>query len=119
MLKSESEIIFLGDFNIDMFQNSCNINLRSHTNPFTDFCDQFCCTNTIDEPTRVTNTSKSLIDVILFNRPRGWATSGSLQRGVSDHDLIYIVRKQRLAKSKVKVIESRSMKDFNQEGIHG
>ena len=121
MLKSKSEIIFLGDFKIDMLQNNCNINLHSHTNPaaypLTDFCDQFCLTNTIDEPTRVTKTSKSLIDVILENRPEHWATSGSLQLGMSDRDLIYIVRKQRLPKSKVKVIESRRMKHFNQDAF--
>ena len=69
MLKSKREIIFLGDFNIDMLQSNCNINLHSHTNPLTDVCDQFCVTNTIGEPTRVTKTSKSLIDVILVNRP--------------------------------------------------
>ena len=34
---------------------------------------------------------------------------------MNDHDLIYIVRKQRLPKSRVKVIESRSMKHFNQD----
>ena len=67
MLKSKSEMIFLGDFNIDMLQSNCNINLHSHTNPLTDVCDQFCLANVIDEPTRVTNTSKSLIDVILVN----------------------------------------------------
>ena len=117
MLKSKSEIIFLGDFNINMLQNDHNTDLRSHTNPWIDFCDQFCFTNTIDEPTRVTNTSKSLIDVILVNRPEYWATSGSLQLGMSDHDLIYIIRKQRLPKSKVKVIDSRSMKHFNQDAF--
>ena len=117
MLKSKSEIIFLGDFNIDMLQSNCNINLHSHTNPLTNFCDQFCLTNTIDEPTRVTKTSKSLIDVILVNRPEHWATSGSLQLGMSDHDLVYNVRKHRLPKSRVKVIANRSMKHFNQDAF--
>ena len=45
------------------------------------------------------------------------ATSGSLQLGMNDHDLIYIVRKQRLPKSRVKVIESRSMEHFNQDAF--
>ena len=36
---------------------------------------------------------------------------------MSDHDLIYIIRKQRLPKSKVKVIDSRSMKHFNQDAF--
>ena len=55
--------------------------------------------------------------MILVNRPEYWATSGSLQLGMSDHDLIYIIRKQRLPKSKVKVIDSRSMKHFNQDAF--
>lgn len=110
MIKSKSEMIFQGDFKIDMLQNNCNINLHSHTNPLTDFCDQYCFNNTINEPTRVS-------DVILVNRPEHWATSGSLQLGMSDHDLIYIVRKQRLPRSKVKVIESRRMKHFNRDAF--
>ena len=36
---------------------------------------------------------------------------------MSDHDLIYIIKKQRLPKSKVKVIDSRSMKHFNQDAF--
>ena len=92
MLKSKSEIIFLGDFNIGMLQSNCEINLHSHTNPLTDFCDQFCLTNTIDGPTRVTKTSKSVIDVILINRPEHWATSGSLQLGMSDHIFSILLR---------------------------
>ena len=79
----------------------CNKNLHSLTNLLADFCSQFCLTKTIVEPTRVTNTSKTLIDII---RPERWATSGTLQLGMSDHDLVYVVRKQRLLKSKAKVI---------------
>ena len=30
-----------------------------------DFCNRFCLSNRINEPTRVTKTSKSLIDVLL------------------------------------------------------
>lgn len=33
MFKSKSEIIFSSDVNIDMLQNDCNTDLRSHTNP--------------------------------------------------------------------------------------
>ena len=77
-----------------MLQSNCNINLHSHTNPLTDLCDQFCLTYTIDGPTRVTKTSKSVIDVILVNRPEHWATSGSLQLGMSDHIFFYIIEER-------------------------
>ena len=69
--------------------------------------------NTIKEPPRGAKSSKTLIDVILVNRPERWATSGTLHLGMSDHDVVYIIRKQRLPLSIVKAIESRSMTSFN------
>ena len=52
-----------------------------------DFCNRFCLSNRINEPTRVTKTSKSLIDVLLTSQGECYATSGSLHLGLSDHDL--------------------------------
>ena len=104
VVKIKSEIVFLGNVNIDMLPAICNKNLNSLTNLLDDFCGQFCLTNTIVEPARVTNTSKTLIDFILVYRPERWATCCTLQLGMSDHDLVYVVRKQRLPKSKAKVI---------------
>ena len=89
-------------------------NLHTESNPLVDFCDRYCLTNTIKEPTRVTKSSKNLIDVIrLVNRPERWATSDTLHLGMSGHDLVYIIRKQRLPRSTVKAIESRSVRNFN------
>ena len=56
----------------------------------TEFCDQFCLTNMINEPTRVTNTSKTLIDVILVSHVERHANSGVLHLGISDYDLVYL-----------------------------
>jgi hypothetical protein len=58
-------------------------------------------------PTRVTNTSKSLLDVILVSHPERFAVSGNMQLGISDHDLVYLVRKQKLPKPKARLIEFR------------
>ena len=113
MLKIRNEIVFIGDFNIDTM-DYVDGNLHNTNNPLADFCDCYCLSNTITEPTRVTNTSETLIDVILVNRTERWTKSGMLKLGISDHDLVYIVRKLRLPKSKVQTIESRSMKKFNE-----
>ena len=59
MLKIRSEIVFIGDFNIDMM-NYVNENLHVSNNHLSDFSDSFCVTNTITEATRVTTTSKML-----------------------------------------------------------
>ena len=45
-----------------------------------------CLFNQITEPTRVTEKSKSFIDVILASSPESFATCGNLHLGVTDHD---------------------------------
>ena len=77
-----------------------------------EFCDHFCMTNTITEPTRVTYCSVSLIDLILTSNPERFALSGTMKLGPSDHDLIYTIRKQKAARPPPKLIEYQSMKEF-------
>ena len=78
-----------------------------------DFCNRFCLSNRINEPTRVTKISKSLIDVLLTRNGECYATSGSLHLELSDHDLIFTVRKNKNSRPKPRLIEFRSMKNFN------
>ena len=47
----------------------------------------------ISEPTRVTNLSATLIDLIFTNESHNISKSGVIYIGVSDHSLIYAVRK--------------------------
>ena len=42
------------------------------------------------------------------------ATSGVLQVGISDHDLIFVVRKQKLPRPKATTIEFTSLKNLDQ-----
>lgn len=75
-------------------------------------CDRFCLFNQITEPTRVTEKSKSLIDVILASHAERFAVCGNLHLGVSDHDLVFAVRKQKIPRPKAREIEYRSMKNL-------
>ena len=63
------EIIFKGDLNIDMLLEN---------EPLTSFWDQFCLANTITDPTRVTVSSKTLLDFILISHPDHSAASDAL-----------------------------------------
>ena len=54
-----------------------------------------------------------LIDVLLTSHAECYATSGSLHLGLSDHDLIFTVRKIKNSRPKPRLIEFRSMKNFN------
>lgn len=78
-----------------------------------DFCHRFCFVNKITEPTRVTDRTKSLLDVILVSHAERYITSGNLQLGLSDHDLVFVVRKNKLPRPKLRFIEHHSMKNFD------
>jgi hypothetical protein len=69
----------------------------------------------INEPTRVTTTSASLIDLILTNKPENISQSGVVHLGISDHSLIFAIRKLTLPKSgktSPMVREDRDFKNF-------
>ena len=111
MLAKRKEIIFAGDYNMDM--NLSPDNVRGPHQALSNFCDQFCLTNVIREPTRITARSESLLDVILVSHPERFACYGNLKLGLSDHDLVFAVRKQKLTKPKARILDYRSTKDLN------
>ena len=80
-----NELLIIGDLNFNMLAAG-NFDPDPH---LTEFCDRFCMTNTITDPTRTTNCSTSLIDLILTSNPERFALSGTMKLGLSDHDLIY------------------------------
>ena len=72
-------------------------------------------TQLITKPTRTTNNTKRLIDHAVTNRPSQILDSGVIPCGISDHDIIYVLRNSRLAKIKKepKVVNIRNFKRFS------
>ena len=54
----------------------------------------------IKEPTRVTKSSATIIDLLFTNMVDNIAASGGIHLGISDHSLIYAVRKFAVPKTK-------------------
>ena len=115
MFKCRQEITLIGDYNLDMLVNEDE--RRTENKALKDLCDRFCLFNQITEPTRVTEKRKSLIDVILASHPERFATCGNLHLGVSDHDLVFAVRKQKIPRPKAREIEYRSMKNLDENEV--
>jgi len=88
---------------------------ESDHNSLKDFCDRFCLQNQINESTRVTENTMTLLDVLLSSHPERYTICGNLHLGVSDHDLVYAVRKNKLSRPKAREIEYRSMRHFNKD----
>ena len=77
IIKESKEIIILGDFNVN-FNNTANNDYKSIIN-------QIGLKQIIKQPTRITHTSSTLIDLIMKNSPSNIS--------LSDHDMIACNRK--------------------------
>ena len=89
------ELILVGDLNCDVSK----VSLDPHTRQLTFLCSLYQIDQLIDEPTRVTDTSTTTIDLVLTNVKENIHASGVIHLGISDHSLIYAVRKFMLPKA--------------------
>ena len=86
---TNKQLLVLGDMNCDYFKNPPD----SHTQKLQFLSSIYQLQQLISEPTRVTNMSATLIDLIFTNESHNISKSGVIHIGVSDHSLIYAVRK--------------------------
>lgn len=105
------EIFILGDLNCNLLANP----LGSHTSCLKDLLDEFQMEQIIKEPTRVTENHSSLIDHIITNAKHKIIKSGVYPMSISDHNLVYLIRKQGIPRGNPRIIETRNFKRFNQK----
>ena len=113
----ERETIFLGDTNFGILETTdLSGPFSSYSRHMIDIYDNFGFRQLISEPTRETISTRTLIDQIETTHPNNIVDSRIVQLAISDHDLIYCVRKFMGNLSKVsKAFESRQMKHFDKE----
>ena len=98
--------------NCDYFKNPPD----SHTQKLQFFSSIYQLQQLISEPTHVTDMSATLIDIIFTNESHNISKSGVIHIGVSDHSLIYAVRKFIPNKcGPIKKRGFRNLKDFVKE----
>ena len=99
--------------NINLALNEKNSTQCPLVKKYKEFISTFGLKQLIQQPTRITSSSSSLIDHVLTNAYDKISQSGILDIGLSDHQLIYCTRK--LTKTKTglsKYINFRSMKKY-------
>lgn len=67
----------------------------------------------LNEPTRITAYSKTLIDLIFTNREHKIVQSGIIHTTLSDHSLFFCVMKGGVPKLPPRKFEYRSFKNYN------
>jgi hypothetical protein len=83
-LEVELNDLLTGDLNLDRLRPE-----RREGKLLLDLEDFYNLTCLVDRPTRVTQTSTTLIDVMLTNRPDAFISSSIINAGLSDNALIY------------------------------
>ena len=96
-LSQRQTIITLGDLNLDRLKRNSSTSGKI----LIDLEDVFCLMN---EPTRVTLTSQTLVDVILTNKPESTQFAGVTDFGLSDHRMVYVFLKSKVKRHTTKVI---------------
>ena len=101
------DIIITGDLNCDMMAN----NPTHHTKRLSDLINEFQLKQHITSPTRITPSSKTLIDIIMTKASdTKIIDSGVIHLGLSDHSLVYICRKIGIPRAEPKIVETRQFK---------
>ena len=107
------EVFFLGDANCDFCHREIS---PSHIVKLCELYDLFGMTQMIQEPTRVTLDGSTMIDHIATSDCNNIVESGVLNISLSDHYLVYCVRKLRGdAKHQHKYETFRQRKNFSKE----
>ena len=71
----------------------------------------------INEPTRITDKSSTLIDLCITNSPVNVVNSGVLHLSMSDHLLVYMVRNAQYKRNGSRIVKVRSLKNFSRENF--
>ena len=85
-------------------------------NKYKEFCQTFSLTEIIKDPTRITCSTSSILDHILTNSLEKISQKGTIDVGLSDHQLIYCTRK--VLRTKLNMhnqIQVRSLKKYSDE----
>lgn len=103
------EYLVLGDLNCDMQRR------LPETKKLRALMLQFQLSQLIKQPTRLTATSSTLLDIICTTNKEKIGESGVMHLSISDHSLVYIVRQARSIKLPPKTVSFRNYSRFDNE----
>ena len=110
-------LLLVGDVNADFTARAENVESSQRGKRLKRILSSFGYKNVLKESTRVTEYSKSLIDLVITNQPNKIKISGAIDLGISDHHIIYAVFKLRLGSPKPKFITVRDYRETNMKDL--
>ena len=111
VLKESKEAIMLGDFNVSYKNLYENTELKT-TRTLNGF------KQLIKKPTRITQTSSTLIDLIVTNRPLTISKTDVIASSLSNHDMIACIREVNSQKFAPKTIKCRNYANYEPNNLN-
>ena len=112
------ELILLGDTNCDFGSKENGRLTDSNAKLLSNIYNIYSLKQLIEDPTRATCSSSTIIDHIATSCARHIIESGVYEVGMSDHYMVYCIRKFNGAVERDhKIIKTRKMKNFNQDAF--
>ena len=105
------QVVCGGDINLNILDIS-----NQHTNLFHDYIESLCLQQIINEPTRVTKTSCTLLDIILIPCEVTNFDSGVQDVGIPDHFLTYFTLENAKTGNN-EIFKCRNLKNIDRENI--
>ena len=114
IIGEKRDFILLGDLNCDLLSETI-----SKSKHLVHIYNTYGLTQVIKEATRTTAEANTLTYYTVTNKKDNIADSGIIPCGISDHDLVYIIRHARLPKIKKdpKIVTVRSTKNLNNDTL--
>ena len=105
------DLVILGDFNIDFSQTQNPVRSRLITTMGDNGLRQI-----IKKPTRVTNNSKSTIDLVFTNINSALINSaGVIELSISDRKPVYLIKKSKRHKHPKRTVMTRNYRNYNRD----
>ena len=108
----DKTIIIMGDLNCDLLSD------KSDTRVLKELCTTLNLSQIISKPTRVTNDSVSLLDVVLTTNPQQVINTAVLESTISDHFTVTATIRLKAPKPKPFQIRSRSFKFYDPKAFN-
>ena len=110
--QNPGDIVILGDMNVDMLAKN-----DPKTVKYKSFIKSVNLSQLIDRPTRYGVHKASLIDHCLTNREDYYHLVGTLETGLSDHDLIFVSRKKKKIPRTIGRLKCRNYRKLNESNF--
>ena len=104
------EMIVLGDMNVNFLAPGDNKDLKS-------VFELFGLKQIIEKPTRITETTRTLIDAVLTNTPANIVDTDVIATSIGDHDMPGCIRKINNGRFNPRLITCRDYKRYNVENM--